>query len=226
MLTKEQIELAKKDTSHPVVQLMLGMKDYIKEFNKGYEKCSGTDEAKIYRAENFQPLAKKLGQLEDFSMQPLDLVSIWSRVCEDFPKRYEKYDLAGAIPITYATRGINSQKWGKLVSLVMKKRMIPHELLQDDKNQLHFWVRMRDIFESMEEIRFYAHGTREDLGELGRKAYREGDKEVEKRFEKIVVWSKEHKDEILSELRENFGNGFNIFFRYISDEMRKKVFSE
>ena len=45
MLTKGEIERAKKDTSHPVVQTLLDMKDWIKEYGKDYEKVSGREDS-------------------------------------------------------------------------------------------------------------------------------------------------------------------------------------
>lgn len=226
MLTREQIEAAKKDITHPVVQVFLGMQDEIKEFNLTYRKIQGNVEAQRYISSNIEPFARRLNQLEEFTLEPLDLVSIWSRISQDFEGAYMGYTLAAVIPTTYGINGIDSKKWKEIVPFVAKNRKFPKEFLIDEPNQIKFWTRLKNVGKSLDELDYYSYGTREDCMDLANKAYKQGDNEAEKKFEEIIAWQKEHKDEVLGKIHENFGNGFSILFLNMPDNLRKQIFSK
>lgn len=226
MLTREQIEVAKKDTNHPVVKVFLNMQEEIKEFMWDYRKIKDNQEAQKYVTNNINPFAKKLNQLEEFSLEPLDIVSIWSRINQDFEgKIYVGYNLAATIPATYGTRGITSQSWKEVVPFVAKNKKIPEEILKDKQNQIYFWKRIKNVKENVKELDYFLFGTRERNFELFNKAYKEGDKEAEKKIEEMIAWEEEHKDEILGKIHENFGNGFSLLFLKMPDHIKKEVFS-
>lgn len=208
MLTREQIESAKQDVSHPVVQLLLNEQDWIARFRSLWAEAE-SDKQKFIHQEIGNGLALRLNELDDFSMAPLDIVSIWAQVCKDFPSVYMRYDLSSTISATYATRGIASPDWKGVVQSIARENELPETLLRDRKNQLYFWRRIREIGTNLDELSFYSYGTRENFADLSKKAYKEGDKEAEKRFEKLSAWYDEHKDTILSQIHENFGNGLS-----------------
>lgn len=226
MLTRGQIEVAKKDITHPVVQVFLSMQDEIKEFNLAYRKIKENREAQRYITDNITPFAMRLNQLEDFTLEPLDLVSIWSRINRDFGGAYTGYNLAATIPTTYGTRGIDLKKWKEVVPFIAKNRKFPEEFLIDEPNQIKFWARLKNVRESLKELDYYQYGTKENWGDLVNKAYGEGNKESREKVERIVAWQEEHRDEILGKIYENFGNGFSPLFLDMPDCIRKQIFPE
>lgn len=219
-LTKKQIESAEKDAKHPVVQLMLNMQDYIEDFNKGYERINGY--RGDYIIENLQPFAKELDKLDNFSMHPLDLISVWSAVYKKFYSLNRKDDLAIALSTSYAIKKILSKEWRGLSGVILKKRKLPDNLLKDKKNQLYFWKRIKNIKESLKEIGFYRFGTRKDIGKLYREQYL-GFESANKKLNKIHAWEKEHDDNILSNLHEDFSEGLSELISNANQKIKRKI---
>jgi len=223
MLTREQIEYAKRDISHPVVQLFLDMQDYIKKFREDYERIHDDEDEQRFVKENITPLAERLDELDDFSLAPLDIVSIWSRVYNDFIG-YTRYNLAATIPATYGTRGIVYPDWKGVVPFLAKNRKLPERLIKDEENQLYFWKRLREVNKSLGELDYHSYGTRKDWSGLIDKAYKEGNEKAKEEFKRIIDWHEKHKDKILGEIHENFDHGFSYLFMSMPDYIRAKVF--
>ncbi len=208
-LTKEQIETAKKDVSHPVVQVLLDMQDYIGKFNLNCKEREGSEDYQSFIGENLAPVAERLEELYNFYLGPLDLVSVWSKVTQDFQSLYARYNLAAAIPSAYGKIGITSNGWEGIIPFIAKEKRLPERVMGDEKNQLYFYKRLMDVTKSLDELDFYSYGTRENFADVAEKAYVDGNQEAKIELEKIITWQKEHKDAILLGIHENFGNGFS-----------------
>ncbi|MBI2047060.1 hypothetical protein HYT26_02775, partial [Candidatus Pacearchaeota archaeon] len=65
ILTKEHIEAAKLDISHPVVQVLISMQDYCKHFNEEHAKVRhGYKLTQEFLKQNIAPLADKINELD------------------------------------------------------------------------------------------------------------------------------------------------------------------
>ncbi|MBI2047211.1 hypothetical protein HYT26_03550 [Candidatus Pacearchaeota archaeon] len=231
ILTKEHIEAAKLDVNHPVVQVLISMQDYCKQFNEEYVKVWQDNKlAQEFLKQNIAPLADKINELDEFSLKPLDIISIWSQVGKSFSGLYIRYDLANIIPAKYGVIGIKSPKWREFIIHESKSKgkivKLPEYLMNDKENMPYFYRRLGDVRKSLDEIDFYRNGVKENIASLARKAFKYGDKEAEKRYSKIAPWTKEHDDSFLGGISENFGNGFGPLLYFMPDEIRKQIFVE
>lgn len=167
MLTREQVEWAKKDRSHIVVQTL-------NSFGKEYWKKT-IMQANLYNEDNqirqqiynesFLPFAIKLeGQL--FTLNSLEIISIWSRADELFPKLvYPKYSLSTNLALVYGTALLNLDEWKELpkdypISGSEFTRKLTKLSNQDSQSASVMRKRLREIDKSLREIDRYCQ--RED----------------------------------------------------------------
>ncbi len=226
-LTREQIEQAKIESHHPIVQLFWRMQDSIANYSRRYDLVKGDNkERQKFVRENMGFVAEKLNKLEKFSLGPLDLISIWTSVCGDFVG-YTRYNLAAQIPATYATRKIKDPNWSIVVPRIAAREIeLPEELMSDRENVLNFYKGLAEVRSSLKEIDLYMYGTREDNFELTVKAFRKGDEKAKRELEESKRWFEEHEDPVLCEIKENFGNGFTPLFFNLPEDIRREVFSD
>jgi len=224
-ITKEQIEAAKQDTSHQIVQVMLSMPDYFQKLREGYKPITDNNqEAQRFVKEQFSPLVNALNQLDDFSVSPLDIISIWSRAEQDLEGiGYARYELAGTIGVVYGTRGSQSESFRNRIVEIINKNAIPKDLAKDEQAALYFFRRLKALSGSIDEITFYIHGTREDMGDLATKAFGDKDEKAKKRWDELQKWSKEHQDDFLGSVCENWGNGLLSYSFSMPNDIRAKL---
>lgn len=222
-LTREQVEAAMHDTSHPIVQVMLSMPDYFQKFREGYEKVEGNEAVWSFITENFSPLIQRLNQLQGFSMGPLDMISIWSRKLADFGEsNYCGYKLAGTLGAVYGTRQTD-QKWRDNVEKIILGGKVPEDLAIDRQSYLQFAKRLKEMAKGIAEIDFYRHGTREPIPELVKASMNKHDTGARRRLDRLDSWSSEHDSPLLAGLHENFANGFFIYFVLMPEDIRVEL---
>ena len=192
ILKEEQIEAAKSDRSHLAVQVFdaLGAK-YWEDLYESL-KASTYDKKDALCSASIIPYAEALeGKL--FSLTSTDIVSIWSRILEVFPDdRNTRYALSRAIAFVYATAIIDSEEW-KHVSEFMHEegfRYLIDLAEKDEPNAIKFRQRVSEINANLQELKYYAHGTREDAVALVRKADGGNDQDAKKRLEQAESWKR------------------------------------
>jgi len=213
MLTTEQVESAKKDRSHLAIVTLDSFGDSY--WPSIIEKTRPEDNQKrqeIYR-QAFIPFSEKLHET-DFSLGPLDIISIWSRAKEIFPEQiYARYELSTSLACSYGSNPIDSQDWKRVsASGSISERL--HDLSKTDKAKASlFSKRLTEIDSSLKEIDLYRKGTTEDIIELARKAYVEKDEEAKEKLLAIQEKEKEtDSDGFLHDIHENWGNGMYWMF--------------
>ena len=233
MLTRKQIEAAKLDVSHPVVQALIGMHDYCKHFNEEFAKVKQDNQlAQDFVKRNMAPLAHKINDLDEFSLKPLDIISIWSQVDKSFLGRYVKYSLANIIAAKYSVIGIKSPKWGEFIVHESKSEgtidELPEDLINDKENILYFYRRWGEVIKNLKEIDFfYGISIQKDIGDLDKKAFKDGDKGAERRDDNSAAQMKNHDYSFLEGVVENWGNGlYSSFLFSMPKEIRKEIFIE
>jgi hypothetical protein len=225
MLTREEIERAKQNLSHPIVRFLLKEKNWVSKFTANYKRQELADVQKFV-SESMSGLAKRLNTLDDFSMAPLDIVSIWSQVGKDFSSSYTENNfdvlsyarggLSSTISAAYATRGIVSPEWEEVLPFVARERELPERVFNDAANQSHFWRRIQEIMGSVAELDFYSYGSRESLHKLRMDACEDSGK-----YEKLMAWREKHDDALLSRIHEDFGNAIGILYAGTPEGKRK-----
>lgn len=211
MLRKEQIEGAKQDRSHIVIQTFdaLGAEHW-KNLVKRLRTDTNNQRQQKECRDAIVPFAEALDG-KAFTLEPLDIVSIWSRAMEVFPNTtYPRYSLSTAIACAFGALPIKSEDWKNLFKKMNENRGSRYleDLARKDRaNSIIFGQRLTEISASREELDYYTYGTRENMSDLVNMAYGQGDKEAEKRYEQIIKWEKAHKDTVLGAIHENWSNG-------------------
>lgn len=212
MLRTEEIAAAKRDRSHIVIQVFDGLGE--KHWNTLLQslRTADNEQQQKLREKSFVPFAEAL-EGKVFTLMPLEIVSIWSRAMEVFPNnRYPRYTLSTAIAYTYGAIPIKSEEWKHLFKMAHEKGYDHLEYLagKDTPNAIRFRQRLLEVDKSLQELNYYMYGTRENMGSLAVKAYGEGNKEAQKRYEQMVLWQKTHDDMILGAIHENWANGITV----------------
>jgi hypothetical protein len=185
MITREEVERSKRieEITHPVLSVLEYNEPKIMELQKGYTSIRDQNECQIYIDKNFGFLAEALEEAEGFPVDPLSLISIWSKATKIFD-RYHRYRLASMISTAYAVHNKNDMKGLSRYSLENKK--FPEHIEKDVDSLRAIKSSLQDIKLSKDQIDSYFNG--QALYEMNTK-------------------QKLFSDEFLDELRENISGG-------------------
>ncbi len=206
-ITKEQVERAsrREGVSHPVITVLETYSPRIEKLNNEY-LLTAKDEKERFVRGNYGFLADAFEDVGSFTMEPLDIVAIWSKAIEIFSHRYK---LAAMVSCAYAigqdSGGPPYPELERLPRFYLEQSKLPAGLGKD--SLLHFKGRLDNIHRNQKKLYFYAYGTDEDFGELAVKSYYQGDEEAKQKMQRLLAHAKEHKTHLLEELGENFANG-------------------
>lgn len=209
-LTKEQIEraIAREGVYHPVISVMDSHADEISRFNQTYRAIENTQERERWGRSNLGFLADAIEKAGDFSMEPLDIVAIWSKTDEVGLRN--GYALAGMVSTAYCIQGVPTPGWTGLPRYYSENGDLPEGVMGDKTGLLYVNGRLSEINRSLDELDFYVYGTREEpmqlTAELAKKEM-DGDQEAATRLDQFIAYHKEHGNPILGRIHENFPNG-------------------
>lgn len=170
---------------------------------------------------NYGFLADALEALPDFSLEPLDLLTIWSRAIEVFPK--DRSMLARMIATAYATQGIQTNGWRGFPRFYLKRNSIPVQVLRDKVGLSHVKVRLDQIKASERNLYVYAYGV---VNPVGRNSelqlrMRSGDTEAKAEYQKFETYVREHSTPLIDETLENLGLGLPNFRKHVEDALER-----
>ena len=212
MLTREQVETAKQNRSHIAIEIFDSLGDeYWKKLAESAKVEDNQEVQRVY-AKGFLPFAGALeGNL--FTLNPLEIISIWSKKRELFEMRpYPGYQLATILSCAYGAQSLESKKWKNLFTRLFSSsegRDSFRDLCKKDAaSSKIFFNRLEEIRLSLSDIAHYREGTRESFVDLSRKAYLEKDQLSLKKLDEIEARIKEYdSDGFLGAISENWGNG-------------------
>lgn len=189
-LTKEQVALAERreGVSHPVLNLLEKLKTEIAEGTLG-------------------SLADELEELDSFSLEPLELVAIWSKVGEVGIS--QRYAFAGMLTLAYALSKEIKTDWKGATRFYLENGKLPQTIAKDVDALKAIESGLGDIDENLGVLEFYRSGTSDAVSlasELARRVI-SGDREAFLRLQELRDRQKEYQTPVVSQLRENFGNG-------------------
>lgn len=213
VLTREDIERAsrREGVSHPVVSVLEYNEPRIAEIHAEYSGIVDGSDRHKYLARNFGFLGDALEEAGDFSLDPLDLVAIWSKAMEIWPRHaYPRYRLACLLSASYGIQDRPNLKG--LSRYHLETSRLPIELVRDKTELLHIRDRVQEIGKSLGDLDIYVSGgvSLQRASELAMKR-RDGDEEAGRQLDQLIAHQKEHQIPLLSELHENFGNGMAGF---------------
>ncbi|OGH17942.1 MAG: hypothetical protein A2868_03340 [Candidatus Levybacteria bacterium RIFCSPHIGHO2_01_FULL_40_15b] len=222
-LTVEQVARAERrdGVSHPVLSIIEQHLPTITQLTEEYSQITNNQEQQRYIGEHYGFFADALVEVGAYTMEPTNIVAIWSRAKEVF-SGYHRYALAGMVAGAYAVQGLDNPDWKRFPRHYLETSELPTEVLGDREGLEHAMRRLDEIGESLDELNVYVYGTKESGMEMGAKLgarMRDGDTEAEAELEKLIAMEKERKTPILGEIHENFGNGFTPLYFPIRDAL-------
>jgi len=213
-----QVQVARAESrvglNHPVIAVLDAHGPQITRLNEGWKlfpDANSDQQRYIYSHMDF--IANAIEDAGEFSLEPLDLVAVWSKAMEVFDSRYETYALARIVAVSYAIQGVENPAWKRSPRHFIKNADLPGEALADRVGLQHVKSRLQEIENSRDELIFYVHGTRESAMQLGfqlAKRVKEGDAEAEIQLSELRAYQAEHVTPVLSEIAENFSNSMPV----------------
>ena len=172
VLTREKIETAERGkVRHPIVDVMVRHAGLIGQLGRDVSRIEDGLDQQHFIAKTHGFLADAIADLEDYSLEPLEMVTIWSKVLSLFDNIYQRYRVAGMIALDYARRG--TPKAGKnLPRYFIENEDYPDNVYQDKEIVNIFLNRFKEISESIHVLvawRRLNGGERESLS--GRQRY-------------------------------------------------------
>jgi len=155
MLTKNQIEAASKDRNHLVIKTLDSFGDnYWSRLVEEARAKPSQQEGCMKYYEGFIPFAKNING-QKFTLNPLEIISVWSRATELFPiQQHAKYALSTAIACTYGIYPIKSDElMGLYESIATRNYKKAGEIVKESETERErFRGRLREIKNSLEKI--------------------------------------------------------------------------
>ena len=216
LLTKDQVAQAESRIgfTHPVLTVIEYNLPAIVQLAKGYSQIIDNQEQQRYIRRQYGFLADAIVEVGSYTLEPTDLIAIWSRAREVF-SGYHRYALAGMVSSAFAVQGAENPEWRKFPRHYLETSQLPEGVARDQNGLLDVCSKLNHIRESLGEISFYVNGTRESAMshafELAKRGSN-GDKEAEQELETLIAHQKAHTTPTLAEIYENFGNGFTPLY--------------
>lgn len=220
VLTRDQVMRAESrvGSTHPVLGVIDSQLPRILQLNQEFVPIMNSDKQQQFISERYGFMADALVEAGPFTLEPTDLLVIWSRAMEVF-SGYHRYALAGMLSGAYAIQGLEDPEWKRFPRSWLETHQLPEPVRRDRTGLVHVCDRFDQIAESIDELDLYVDGVKGGVSlafELGRKLY-DGDKTVEEELNALIAHSEEFKTPTIEEIHENFGNGFSLM-RFIIRE--------
>ncbi len=220
-ITAERINAAKNKRNHAVITAFESMGEaYWEALKDSLRRTEGSGDQMKISTRAAIPFSESL-KGKKFTLDPLELVSIWSRIMETFPNTescnmrgvYPKYNISTAIACAYGTQNIDSEEWKNLFKKITSSGIGPFISLtnNDTKNASIFAEKIGDIRESLKTL--HAFYTRDRTGYTFMRLARSGDADADRILSEQQYAKQKCNDELLETLHENWGNG--IVFLYV-----------
>lgn len=213
-LTPQQIALAESrvDFTHPLITALDNNLPQINIVLAGSAAITDASDYQRYDKQNYGFLADAFASAGPFTLEPLEIVSIWSRVGKIAPNsRLPRYELARMMINAYAIQGTSHKGWQSFPRHFLETNELPAEVLEDKVGIKHVTSRMLQVHQSLMDLDAYAYGDRDSGPEATAKLalrIQEGDKNAQEEYEKLLEYYKAHRNELLEIIHENFGNAF------------------
>lgn len=221
--TKKQVAQAERreDFSHVVLTVIDKYHPQITQLAQDYSLLVDNQVQQEHIRQHYGFFADALVAAVAYTLQPLEIVAIWSRAIEVF-SGYHRYALAGMIASAYAIQGVEHPDWRRFPRHYLETSQLPAAVLRDQSGLTHVMGRLNQIGESLDALDFYVYGTRESAMEvaaaLGARI-NDGDVNARIELDKLVARQKEYSTPVLREIHENWGNGYTPLYFPVRDAL-------
>lgn len=205
-LTTESIENAinSNGITHPVIKLIDSHASQMSQFLEGYHADMSNAERQTYVKQNYGFFADAVVELKDFSLEPLEIIAIWSKVEElEMPKYVTAMVLASA----YAQAKFTNESWKDTTRYMLENGTVPEsvshlkqdiEIYKERVKQVHDNINLIDQY----RLQFYPAQNMETLS----KVLQLEDKNKSSPNLEVPC------GDFLGRLRENWANGLAMIY--------------
>lgn len=227
ILTREQVEAAERreGITHPIIDLLEKHEEYILDTNKKIPSAGSRDTFWGFYIDNFGFLADELEEIGEFSVEPLDLIAIWSKTLDLFHD-YQRYAFSRMLSAAYVLAGNSGIDNKGATRFLLENDELPAYLLDDPKVLMAMRERFDIISRSLKDVDFYVNGIEESAITVASrlaKLERDGDVEAGKRLQEMIDRQNEFLTPVLDNLHENFGNGMVPLRMFVSEALEDLV---
>lgn len=108
-----------------------------------------------FAGSNWDSLVQGVASAGEYSLEPLDLITIWSKVSEVLPEHfYLRYYWASVISVFYAGHGLPAGQ--ERIPFHLLHNTLPFNTEEDAKTLTHLGNRLDEVIESVNQIRAYS----------------------------------------------------------------------
>lgn len=204
---------------HPVIVVLGNNLSQIEDLNRRYPLHLDSPITKQDLTDRLGFLVEALVAAKPFTLDPLELVAVWSRMTEVFPTkiraagRWPMFEqsryrtaLAGTISITHAIQVTEDLSWKQFPMTYLRSSALPEEIVIDNNGLQSVSNRLGVVRENVIELDCYAKGTREKTAAII-KAYTEGKQGALRRLEVFESFMDRRNTPVLTDMSDSFGNG-------------------
>lgn len=193
--------------THPVLTILDREAFRISAVTQAAIALPDNQDASQYVRKNSNFLVDAIEDAAPFTLNPLELVAIWSRNGEF---RRHRYLMATALSISWAIQGVSKPEIWKRFPRRYIEDGLPSEVTTDRDGLTHVKARLEEISTNLDALELVTYGTSEPTMELGLKLaerMRDGDPKAEQEYRSLQALISERKIPLLNDLSEAFGNG-------------------
>lgn len=211
-LTEERVINAEKRIgfSHPVLDVINQHIPELTELNENVASLKSQKDQTSYIEEHYGFLADSLVKAGPYTLNPEDIIAIWSRAKEVFSTVYQKYALARMISYAYVIQGLNIADWKVFPRLFFEKGEFPEPFEHDSAALIHIKKKLGEIDGSLRDIHLFLDSSGYSISDLISLEFQseKGDTDAKKKLEEIKSQRAKviREDPLLEEIGENFGN--------------------
>ena len=151
---------------HPVVGPVLSGSNEFKRLKSGLDVLHNPTKIKRFIDTNLGFMADKMHRVSDFTLEPLEIVSIWSCI-EDAPQA-ARSPFSRLLIASYAVQGMGliegmetevAPSWQPVPEFYMRDGEIPKFSQREDRALEHIKMRTENILDSLRDLTVYVYGT-------------------------------------------------------------------
>ena len=209
-LSAEDVDHAvrRKSIDHPVLALLDQLAPQIRDYNDRKPKTDDNQEAQRYVRENFGFFVDGVEQLGQYSLEPLEIIAIWSRIDELGLRLYTRYEAAQALGVKYASLPLTEPAWDRITTKIFLTRYLPEEAGACKEDVATFIKRLDQIRSGLKKIGLYSTGgmsMQEFIDGVKSGTLSEEEQQRVINHQKALPHSR-----LLGEIGENFINGLLV----------------
>jgi|Napbiome12C3dose_1001474.scaffolds.fasta_scaffold00004_66 hypothetical protein len=127
--------------NHPVITVIDTHLPQLIQLGREYSAIVDNHERFEFMSKTHGFLADALVDVGPYTLKPLDLVAVWSRVTEVFSvSSNQRYAIAEIVSAAYAVQGLEDPKWKRFPRCRLENFKLPEDVVKDKEGfVIHSW---------------------------------------------------------------------------------------